>query len=272
MMMSTIHERVVSHMLRFVMIAVTITTGIMVSPGTSMAQEPPAVMPCDPCQVTGVTPWASVAEQSVSVPVGADCSFTIYYKARRCGDCYEVKIDRIVNTNPPACNWLTQEEAASLVIGSMLKNELIGAPTIPQNVQDGVHCVKIIKPRCWRTIISPNDCPGTDGSYSLGTIVGCSSEDCCTNVLWVERDWCNGLRFLNLDASAYPFKHGVSFDNKGSAETIAWVAWLWQFEPLPCSFCGAIQPPGKCIAGCYENLMGRYNYLMQRFLQKLYKP
>lgn len=269
MMKPTIHERIASRMLRFVMVAIVTVTGMMTNP--LMAQESPYATPCDPCQETGIIPWTSVTEQSASVSVGTDCSFTIYYKARRCGDCYEVKIDRIDNTTSPACDWLTQEEAASLVIGGMLRNELIGAPTIPQTVQDGVHCVKIIKPRCWRRVVSPNDCTG-DGSYAPGTIVGCSSDDCCTNVLWVERDWCNGLRFLDLDASAYPFKHDVSFDAPASAENVVWIDWISQFEPLRCNFCGVSQPPGKCIAGCYEHLMARYNYLMQRFLQKLSKP
>lgn len=270
MMKPTIHERIASRMLRFVMVAIVTVTGMMTSP--LMAQESPLPpTPCDPCSQTDRTPWAAIAEQSVTVTLGSGCSFTVYYKIRFCIDCHEVKIDRIVNANPPECDWMTQEEVASLAIGFMLKNNLIGAPALPQPGEHGAKCLKVIKPKCWRRVVSPNDCTG-DGPYAPGTIVGCSSLDCCTNVLWVERDWCDDLRFLDIGASDYAFEHNVRPGIVGSAEDVAYLMWMSQFDPGTCDFCGGTMSPGKCISGCQEHLMARYNYLMQRFLQKLYKP
>lgn len=273
MMMSTNHERIAARMIRVVMIAIVIVMGMMANHRTVRAQELTPSTPCDPCSLTDRTPWAAITEQSTVVTLGSGCSFTVYYKVRHCIDCYEVKVDRIVNSNPPACDWLTQEEVASLAIGFMLNNNLIGAPALPQPGEHGAKCLKIIKPRCWRKVVSPNDCPSYDGSYSPGTIVGCSSTDCCTNVLWVERDWCDGLRFLDLRATDYINKFHSAPGPAETAEEDAYRLWANQFLSWECEFCG----PGsltevKCIFGCNESLLGRYNYLMQRFLQKLYKP
>lgn len=269
MMMPTNHERHVARMIRFVMIIAMIVTGMMVEHHTAVAQPS---TPCDPCSLVAITPWGSIPEQSVTVTLGSGCSFTVYYKIRHCIDTYEVKIDRIVNANPPECDWMTQEEVASLAIGNMLKNNLIGAPALPQPGEHGAKRLRIIKPRCWRRITAIPACTG-DGSYASGTIVGCSSMDCCSNMMWVERDWCDALTFVKIDASAYPILNNVYPSTANSPMDVAYNDWVSQFEPTTCEVCAEpLRLEGACISGCHEDMMARHNYLMQRFLQKLYKP
>lgn len=267
-MMTTNHVRIVTRTIRIVMTVVMIMLGTVAGSRTALAQ----VTPCDPCSLVGVTPWGAISEQSTTVNFGSSCSFTIYYKVRHCIDTYEVKIDRIVNANPPECDWMTQEEVASLAIGSLLKNELIAAPALPMPGEHGAKRLKIIKPRCWRRITASPVCTG-DGSYAPGTIVGCSSTDCCTNMMWVERDWCDGLTFYNVDPTGYPKLHNVWPSTANSAMDDAYNKWISQFEPTACATC-AVPPAldGACIMGCHDNLMSRYNYLMQRFAQKFFEP
>lgn len=252
--------------------------------------------PCEACKPPGADmPWGAVVPQTVVVLVG-ECSFTVHVKVRKCigDDCKEIKIERVDN-NAGTCAWLTAEEMQALAVGAMVREDLLGLG--PPSGTRGSQCWRVMRPRCWRKVGSTPPCPPEDSGIPSGSAVPCSNEQCCSNVMWVTRDWCDQLFFIRARPEDHADHHGVRDGEivPNSAMDDARKVWDNQFKRQYCSFCGSYYnslvnkdgtaspegkggdkmlgpqyPSGPCVFGCSEDIIGRHDEVLERFLERLF--
>ncbi len=252
--------------------------------------------PCNACKPPGADmPWEAVVPQTVVVLVG-ECSFTVHVKVRKCigDDCKEIKIERVDN-NAGTCTWLTAEEMQALAVGTMIRDDMLGLG--PPSGTRGSQCWRVMRPRCWRKVGSVPPCLTEDSGIPAGTVVPCAKEECCSNVMWVTRDWCDNLFFIRARPEDHADHHGIRDGEivPGTEREDVMKEWDNQFKRQYCAFCvsdnnslmnrdGNAVPEGKggdkmlgpqypslpCVFGCSEDIIGRHNEVYERFLERLF--
>lgn len=249
---------------------------------------------CKPCNWSANdTAWSAVQTQVLDFTIG-ECQFLVHVKVRTCHDdgCREVKIERIERGTPP-CLWLSAVDVSDLVTGKIIDDDLLALG--PPGGFKGMFCFRILRPRCWRTVVTLSDCPDWDDEggpnfsmpheYPVGSIVPCGKNDCCVNRLWVQRDNCDSLIFHTPRAEDYADHHRLEDYDEGSSysgveneydQDDAELEWNTQFVNDRCLACSETRDPPPsgpnpppCKFGCNEDIIKTYRRKMKLFIYRL---